>query len=267
MVSKIKGHKQPIFSAGFATIKPNQNNTPRKLKRMKNILIISALCLTTISVKAQSDSVNNNAPKVPPMPKTLIMPDGSVVPTRKLDSIQKVFGGRAIIFSFRDDGVYIHPAETASELSESEKKLQAHVNKPAPEFAFKGLNGKRYSLAHLKGKVVVLNFWYTQCGGCIQEMPKLNELTQSYSGKDVVFLAITFDDKAKVNAFLAKKAFDYTIIPNARKSCVDYDLDGYPTSVVIDRNGIVRFITDSIKDDVKSQLAKAIDEVEKPIVN
>jgi thiol-disulfide isomerase/thioredoxin len=45
--------------------------------------------------------------------------------------------------------------------------------------------GKQYSLESLKSKIVVLNFWFTQCGGCITEMPELNELKKAYSGKDV----------------------------------------------------------------------------------
>ena len=117
------------------------------------------------------------------------------------------------------------------------------------------------SLADLKGKIVVLNFWFTACGGCITEMPDLNELKKGYDNKGCVFLAITYDDNIKVNAFLAKNKFNYTIIPNAGEICKAYNIDEYPASMVIDREGIVRFIYNSVSGDVKSQLTKAIDEV------
>jgi len=215
-----------------------------------------ALCFFAIAVKAQSNTVNFT------LPPTLIMPDGSVVPNKSMDSIKRVFGGRELAISIHDDGkVYVHPVMNKAEELESETKLNSRLNKAAPEFAFTGLDGKLYSLSDLKGKIVVLNFWFTQCGGCIAEMADLNELKQNYNGKDVVFLGITFDDKSKINTFLAKHKFDYTILPNARKACLDYYIYDYPTSIVIDRNGIVKYINNSIGANIKSELTKAIDEV------
>ena len=223
---------------------------------MKKSLVMLALCFFTIAVKAQSNAVNFT------LPPTLIMPDGSVVPSKSLDSIKKVLGGREVGISIQDDGKgYVHPVRNKTEELESETKLNSHLDKPAPEFAFKDLAGKLYSLTDLKGKVVVLNFWFTQCGGCIMEMPDLNELKQNYNSKDVVFLGITFDDNSKINTFLTKHKFDYTILPDAKKACLDYDIYGYPTSVVIDRSGVIKFINCSIDGDIRSRLTKAIDEV------
>ena len=222
---------------------------------MKKSLAIFALCFLTIAVKAQLKGQTIT------LPPTLIMPDGSIVPTQSQDSIKKVFGGRDLVISLQADGAHVHPAQTKAERSASEVKLNSLLEKPAPDFAFKAMDGKSYSLADLKGKTVVLNFWFTACGGCVMEMPDLNALKQSYAGKDVVFLAFTFDDDAKVNAFLNKSRFDYTIIPNARKASNDYNIYGYPTSLVIDRNGVVKYINCSIDDNIKSELTKAIDAV------
>lgn len=215
----------------------------------------------SIYLKAQTDS---SAFVMPKIPDTLIMPDGSVIPTNSLDSIQKARGWAGVSLSFQDDGVHIHPGKTVLEEADAEKKLHAHLNAPAPEFACKDLTGKPVSLASLKGKIVVLNFWFTQCGGCIAEMAELNKLKHAYDGKEVVFLAITFDDETKIKTFLEKKKFEYNIIPDAKRTCNDYDIYGYPTSMVIDRNGVVKFINCSLDRDIKSQLAQVIDEM-KPI--
>ena len=225
---------------------------------MKKLLTILTLCFFSIAVKAQTSGKPVEAPQIP---ATLIMPDGSIVPSKSLDSIKKVFGGRDIMLSFLDDGVHVHPQKNKAEQLESEQGLNSHLNKTAPEFALKDINGRSYSMADLKGKVVVLNFWFTNCGGCIMEMPDLNVLKKSYTGKDVVFLAITFDDNVKVNTFLAKNKFDYTIIPNADKLCKDYGIYGYPTSIVIDKTGIVRFIDCSLNEHIKSDLTKSINEL------
>jgi len=225
---------------------------------MKKSLIFLASCFLTTIVNAQ---LKGGSFKIPP---TLIMPDGTVVPRKSMDSIKKVFGGRDITFSLLDDGtVHVHPANNKAETQTNETKLNAHLDHPAPEFTLKDMDGKLYSLPELRGKIVVINFWYTQCGGCITEMPALNELKQGYSGNDVVFLAITFDDQAKIKTFLTKHKFDYTIIPNAKKVSLDYDIPDYPVSVVIDRSGIVRYIDNSIDGSIKQQLKEAIDKIKK----
>lgn len=220
---------------------------------MKKSLIILIISFSAIAVKGQTNG------KEFQLPATLIMPDGSRVPTKSTDSIKRVFGGRDISFTITDSGVYVHPQKNTVEKLQSDQNLNSHLNKVAPGFDLLDINGSRCSLADLKGKIVVLNFWFTQCGGCITEMPDLNALKKSYTGKNVVFLAVTFNDNATVKAFFAKKQFDYTIVPNAAKLCKDYNIYEYPTSMVIDRAGIVRFIDSSIETGVKNRLNNAID--------
>jgi peroxiredoxin len=223
---------------------------------MKKNLIMLILCFLAVAVKAQSTGDHIA------LPRTLVMPDGSVVPTQRMDSIKKVFGGRDVTISFSEDGkAYAHPAQTKTERLESETKLNLHLNQPAPKFAFKDMSGKLYSLDDLKGKTVVLNFWFTSCGGCIMEMPDLNKLKRNFARKNVIFLAVTYDDEVKINKFLTKHQFDYTIIPNARKMCTDYNVYGYPTSMVIDRNGIIKYINCSIDSDIQNELTKSINAV------
>ncbi len=93
------------------------------------------------------------------------------------------------------------------------------------------------------------------------EMPDLNKLKRNFARKNVIFLAVTYDDEVKINKFLTKHQFDYTIIPNARKMCTDYNVYGYPTSMVIDRNGIIKYINCSIDSDIQNELTKSINAV------
>ncbi|TAF59519.1 MAG: TlpA family protein disulfide reductase [Cytophagales bacterium] len=82
--------------------------------------------------------------------------------------------------------------------------------KHAPEALFKLYGSdKEVSLSSLKGKVVVLNFWGTYCVPCIKEMPELNDLKKRFSySSDVVFLAPTRDNAAKLAGFFKEKQFD-----------------------------------------------------------
>jgi peroxiredoxin len=109
-----------------------------------------------------------------------------------------------------------------------------------PAFDLKDLSGKSISPQSLKGKPVVINFWFTSCAPCISEMRALNLLREKYKDSDVVFLAITFDKKTAVLNFLKKHFFNFTIIPDAMSYC--YHMTSiYPITLFVDRNGIIRF--------------------------
>ncbi len=130
------------------------------------------------------------------------------------------------------------------------EELQAKLMGPTVSTAFeKGANlanfdlqnmeGQKVSLESLKGKVVLINFWFINCPPCRMEIPDLNELKTEYAEKNVEFLAITFDPKNQVNEFLQKIPFDYQILPDARGIIETYGVQGFPTSVVIDKKGNV----------------------------
>lgn len=106
-------------------------------------------------------------------------------------------------------------------------------------FDLENMEGQKVSLNSLKGKVVLINFWFINCPPCRMEIPDLNELKAEYAGKNVEFLAITFDPKNNVTEFLQKIPFDFQILPNAREIIETYGIQGFPTSVVINKEGKV----------------------------
>lgn len=116
------------------------------------------------------------------------------------------------------------------------------LNKPAPGFELTGLDGKIYSLKNLRGKIVILNFWFIACKPCVNEMPVLNSIKKKYDPKKVVFLALSLDSKAAVNAFLQNHQFNYVMLPDAAPVHQKYHLNAYPTSIVIDARGIISFV-------------------------
>jgi peroxiredoxin len=116
------------------------------------------------------------------------------------------------------------------------------LNKPAPDFELPGLDGKTYSLKSLKGKIVVLNFWFIACKPCVNEMPVLNSIKNNYDPAKVIFIALSLDGKDAVSTFLQHHQFNYTILPGAGGVHKKYNLNAYPTSIVIDGRGIVSFV-------------------------
>ncbi len=123
-------------------------------------------------------------------------------------------------------------------LKQKTDSIAALRKKPSLPFAVKALDGKKYDLAKLKGKAVVLNFWFIGCPPCRAEIPGLNTLVQEYAKKDVVFLAFALDDEKDLKEFLKKTPFTYTIAPKASEIADLYGVEAFPTHIVIDRAGM-----------------------------
>lgn len=137
-----------------------------------------------------------------------------------------------------------------------------------PRFSEKDIEGNRYKLNELKGKVVVLNFWFVDCMPCRKEIPELNELVARYQHRsDVVFIAFALDTKGAIGRFLKQVPFNYHIVSNSIALAQRYRINSYPTNVVLDREGNVAFHTNGYSPGVVSWLGKAINQAlnEKPL--
>ena len=109
-------------------------------------------------------------------------------------------------------------------------------------FKARDINGKKIDIKALQGKIVVINFWFINCPACRDEMPELDELAKGYAAdSNVVFIAISLDPKWKVKEFLKTTAFAYQQISDGRSYGNDYQVDLYPTNIVLDRKGIIKF--------------------------
>ncbi|MDQ3010614.1 MAG: redoxin domain-containing protein [Acidobacteriota bacterium] len=110
----------------------------------------------------------------------------------------------------------------------------------APSFKLTLLDGKRFDLNALAGKIIILNLWFIECGPCRKEIPKLNELVAEFSGKPVVFLAPSFDSAEALRSFLKTTPFKYQIVPNAEAVISgQFNAATFPTHIVINQNGLI----------------------------
>jgi len=143
----------------------------------------------------------------------------------------------------------------------SSKILKGYKGTTAPEFDLVDLQGNHYTLENLKGKVVVLNFWFIKCGACLQEMPDLNKLVEKYKDKPIVFLAITHDEGTSVTEFLKKKEILLTVIPNEQKTIKNYQIQFFPTNIILDQEGKVVFAKDGFERDMIKLMNKTIEKL------
>ena len=127
-------------------------------------------------------------------------------------------------------------------VSASAGSLQAGT--PAPDFTLESAGGKNLKLSELRGEVVLLNFWATWCAPCQQEMPLLDQLYTQYRRAGFSLLAVNVDsDPAKAVAMAKKLRVTFPVLFDKGKRVSRlYDVDAMPSTLIIDRDGRVRFI-------------------------
>jgi peroxiredoxin len=132
----------------------------------------------------------------------------------------------------------------------------------APAFTVRTLDGQTVSLSDLRGKVVVLNFWFIGCPACFAMEPKLNEFKAKFAGSDVVFLAMASDPKDQLEKYLKKERFDYLQVADARETMAPFAFRGFPKNIVIDKQGTIVYwrstihAWDKFESVVRAELAK-----------
>ena len=114
----------------------------------------------------------------------------------------------------------------------------------APDFTLRGADGRNVRLDELRGQVVLVNFWATWCGPCREEMPRLETLYEKYRKSGFVLLGVNVDDDPRIALATAAKlnvSFPVLLDTDKRVSKL-YDLNTMPSTIVIDRDGKMRFL-------------------------
>ena len=114
----------------------------------------------------------------------------------------------------------------------------------APSFTLPSRSGDTVSLAQLKGKVVMLNFWASWCGPCRQEMPLLDQMHKRYSALGFTLVGVNVDANSKdAEEWLSKTPVSFPVLfDRESKVSAMYDVKAMPSTVFIDRKGNVRYL-------------------------
>ena len=151
-------------------------------------------------------------------------------------------------------------APSSLSLDETIVRARGLSSGKAPEFNLETLGGERVMSADLLGKVVVLDFWATWCGPCLQELPLFQATVDRWANQpEVVFLAVSVDeDDDVVRKFMKENEYDFAVVRN-RQVGADFGVSMYPTIVTIGREGRIQYRHVGYDEDLIQKLSGEID--------
>jgi peroxiredoxin len=133
----------------------------------------------------------------------------------------------------------------------------------APDFTLRTMDGPNLRLQEQRGRVVLVNFWATWCGPCRQEMPHMNRLYEKYRSSGFVLLGVNVDEDPRNAAGVAAKlGVKFPVLLDTDKKVSKlYDLSTMPSTVLIDRDGRVRYVHRGYLDGYENTYEKQIREL------
>ncbi|WP_311951568.1 peroxiredoxin family protein [Mucilaginibacter terrae] len=132
----------------------------------------------------------------------------------------------------------------------------------APDWTLHDVNGNKVSLSEMKGKVVVMDFYFIGCAGCMLSVKPLNAIYEKYKNKDVVIISLSERDKQKaVLAFEKQYTIKYPGCIDAANVVKAYHVTAFPTYYFIDKDGKVASTLVGYDDDFEQNVTAHIEKL------
>lgn len=155
---------------------------------------------------------------------------------------------------------YLLSAYHFFELGKSGKAaVRPKAGDPLPGFTAKDDKGRTWTNEDLKGKAAVLSFWYLGCAPCIKEMPELSKWVTRYP--DALCLAVTYQRADQIRSVVARRGFTFHQLVEAESLWKKIGVEATPTTLIIDKNGIIRQIVTGTSEEKRKDLEKTLKEL------
>jgi peroxiredoxin len=145
--------------------------------------------------------------------------------------------------------------------------------KPVPVFHLVSDTGKTIQVSNFRGKVVLINFWATTCGGCVLEIPSFIDLQKTYANKGFTAIGISADIPyeglkndseawARVHPFIASHHLNYPILMGNGKVIDSFGFKSYPATFLVDKTGRIAatYVGVVSKEDVAANIDRLLKE-------
>lgn len=141
--------------------------------------------------------------------------------------------------------LFLLPAQAAADplLFNQMGIVTPKISKPAPDFKLRNIRGGVTQLSDFKGKIVLINFWATWCGACVEEMASMQNLYGNLKEQGVEIVAISIDrwNEDRIMEYADKNKLTFHILRDPDQTVrKKYYVMGLPTSYLIDGEGKIR---------------------------
>ncbi len=133
----------------------------------------------------------------------------------------------------------------------------------APDISLYDLDGKAVKLSDFRGQVVMLNFWATWCGPCEAEMSSMEAIYKKYKDSGFVILAVDVgDSEVKVKRYVKEHNLTFPVLLDWSQAIAgDFAIIGFPTTFIIDQNGVIRAVVVGERNWEETQNSKLISDL------
>lgn len=137
--------------------------------------------------------------------------------------------------------------------------IGAKVGEPLVKFEYSDIDGNVWNNEKLKNKIYVINIWQSECVPCRREMPILSEWKERFP--DVVFLSASRHNREEILPIISQHQFTWTHLQEASDLVALVRQEGFPLTIVVDKNGIVRFAKVGASEENQAQAVAIIEEL------
>jgi len=148
------------------------------------------------------------------------------------------------------------PADSTTVNTTATIKHGTELGNLAPEFQVLRLDGSKLSLSDLRGQPAVLVFWAAWCPFCKEEAPHVNKLAEAYESRGVHVYGIDVQDsQARTEWGVKNFGIRYSVVRDGSgEAARNYNVNGIPTVIFLDRKGVVRYIGNRVANDYTGRL-------------
>jgi cytochrome c biogenesis protein CcmG/thiol:disulfide interchange protein DsbE len=131
------------------------------------------------------------------------------------------------------------------------------IGRTAPDFALPAVVGSNVRLSEYRGQAVIISFWSSRCSVCARQLALLDRLYSTYRSAGLVVLAVSVDDEPMhAEEYARAHAGSFPLLLDTTKAVSRaYAIDRLPSTVLIDRSGVVRYRNNDERADVSSYVA------------